>query len=168
MLCGARAGKTGTFCPDPAGVADKALRRRLPCLEMIGLERLPQRSPPIRDAAMKRPLLSLAALACALASSAPAFAQDWRFCIGVAPASHEAVITDVFASGVDSAQLEHRFESYFRARKSRTLTFQCPRGGERLEALNAQTAALQFNRTMGFAVGSLPASEISAVLGAAM
>jgi hypothetical protein len=117
---------------------------------------------------MKRPLLSFAALACALASPAPAFAQDWRFCIGVAPASHEAVITDVFASTADSAQLERRFESYFRAKKSRALTFQCPRGGERLDALNGQTAALQFNRKMGFTVGSLPAAEISAILGVAM
>jgi hypothetical protein len=116
---------------------------------------------------MKRLPLAFAALACALASSLPALAQDWRFCIGVAPASHEAMITDVFASAADSGQIERRFEAWFRARKNRALTFQCPRGGERLDALNAQTAALQFNRQMGFSVGSLPASEIPDILGAA-
>jgi hypothetical protein len=101
-------------------------------------------------------------------TSAPAhaLAQEWRFCVGVAPAAHEAVITDVFASSAERAQLEHRFEAYFRARKNRALTFQCPRGAsERVDAMNAQTAALQFNRQMGFSVSSLPSTEVAAAAG---
>jgi hypothetical protein len=113
-------------------------------------------------------VLFLSGLAWADANAA-AFAGDWRFCVGVAPAAHEAVITDLFASAIDSARLEHRFEAYFRARKNRVLTFQCPRGAdERVDALNAQTAALQFNRQMGFSVSSLPAPEAAAVAGADM
>jgi hypothetical protein len=106
-------------------------------------------------------------LGLALASApAHALAQEWRFCVGVAPAAHEAVITDVFASSAESAQLEHRFEAYFRARKNRALTFQCPRGAsERVDAMNAQTAALQFNRQMGFSVSSLPSPEVAAAAG---
>lgn len=105
------------------------------------------------------PVLGVA-LTCAPGYS---LAQEWRFCIGVAPAAHEVVITDVFASSAESARLEHRFEAYFRARKNRVLTFQCPHGAsERVDAMNAQTAALQFNRQMGFSVSSLPSPEIAA------
>jgi hypothetical protein len=96
----------------------------------------------------------------------PAWAQQWRFCIGVAPAAHESVITDIFASEAQSAQIEHRLEAYFRSRRGKTLTFQCPRGApERFDALNAQTTALQFNRQLGFAVSGLPATEAAALVG---
>ncbi len=107
------------------------------------------------------PFLVLALAAC------PARAQEWRFCIGVAPMAHESVITDIFASEAQSAQIEHRLESYFRARRGKTLTFQCPRGAqERFDALNAQTTALQFNRQMGFAVSGLTAAEVTTLVGA--
>lgn len=96
-------------------------------------------------------------------------AQEWRFCVGVAAASHEAVITDVFASPAESARLEHRFEAYFRAKKGHALTFQCPRGASaRLDAINAQTTALQFNRQMGFSVSGLTSAEVAAIAGAGM
>lgn len=105
-------------------------------------------------------LLALAAL--------PARAEEWRFCVGVAPAAHETIITDIFASGAESAQIEHRLEAYFRMKRGKTLTFQCPRGEpERFAALNAQTAALQFNRRMGFAVNGLPAADVAALAGGA-
>ncbi len=108
------------------------------------------------------------ALAFLLAVTAPATAwtAEWRFCVGVAPAAHETVITDIFASAAESARIEHRLEAYFRARKGMVLTFQCPRGAtERFSALNAQTAALQFNRKLGYAVNGLPAAEIAALAG---
>lgn len=119
---------------------------------------------------MKRPLSPFFGLfAFGLMSTGPALAQDWRFCVGVAAGSHETVITDVFASSADGAALEHRFETFFRAKKGRTLTFQCPLGAsERLDALNAQTQALQFNRQMGFSVTDLPASVVAGVVGADM
>jgi hypothetical protein len=104
----------------------------------------------------------------ALTAAGPAQAEEWRFCVGVSPSTHETIITDVFASAADSAQIEHRFEAFFRARRGKTLTFQCPRGAaERYAALNAQTAALQFNRQMGFSVNGLPAAEAVAVAGGA-
>lgn len=107
---------------------------------------------------------SLALLA--FAAAAPAKAQDWRFCVGVAPASHEAIITDIFASAADSARIERRLEAYVRSRRGKSVTFQCPRGAEeRMDAINAQTAALQFNRKMGFSVDSLPAGEIASLGG---
>jgi hypothetical protein len=101
-------------------------------------------------------LLALAAL--------PARAEEWRFCVGVAPSAHETIITDIFASGAESAQIEHRLEAYFRTKRGKALTFQCPRGAsERFAALNAQTAALQFNRQMGFAVNGLSATDVAAL-----
>ena len=100
-------------------------------------------------------------------STGAARSEEWRFCVGVAPSEHETVITDIFASAAESARIEHRLEAYFRARKGKILTFQCPRGaGERFAALNAQTAALQFNRKLGYAVNSLPAAEIAAQIAA--
>jgi hypothetical protein len=107
-------------------------------------------------------------LAVAVCCAAPASAQEWRFCVGVAPAAHEAVITDIFSSAAESARLEHRLENYFRVRHARALTFQCPRGGsERVAAMNAQTAALQFNRMLGFSVGGMTAAELSSATGEA-
>lgn len=118
---------------------------------------------------MKRLFRTLVAAGLSGLAGHSAAAQDWRFCIGVAPSAHEAVITEIFTSAADSAQLERRFESYFRARKGRALTFQCPNpAAERLDALNAQTAALVFNRSMGFSVSSLPSAETAAIAGAPM
>jgi hypothetical protein len=97
--------------------------------------------------------------------TSPAAAQEWRFCVGVAPASHETVISDIFSSDAESARLEGKLSSYYRAHRGRTLTFQCPRGGDRVTALNGQTAALQFNRAMGYAVNGLPVHEVTAALG---
>jgi hypothetical protein len=111
---------------------------------------------------MNARVLVTALLVSAFAAAAPAQAQQWRFCVGVAPAAHETIITDIFASAADSARIERKLEAYVRAHRGKSLVFQCPRGvDERVEALNAQTAALQFNRKMGFAVDSLPAAEIS-------
>ncbi len=108
-------------------------------------------------------LLAVAAIG---TTTATAWTAEWRFCVGVAPAAHETVITDIFASAAESARIEHRLEAYFRARKGIALTFQCPRGApERFSALNAQTAALQFNRKMGYAVNGLAAAEIAALAG---
>jgi hypothetical protein len=101
----------------------------------------------------------------AILLASPAAAQEWRFCVGVAPASHESVISDIFNSGAESARLEQRLQVWYRAHRGRTLTFQCPRGGDRVAALNGQTAALQFNRTMGYAVNGLPSNEVVAALG---
>jgi hypothetical protein len=110
--------------------------------------------------------------ACGLALVVPfvaagaARAGDWRFCVGVAPASHETVITDIFASPEESARLERRFEAYYRGRDGRALTFQCPRGyDDRTQALNAQTTALQFDQQMGFAVSNLGAARVAAIVG---
>lgn len=112
-----------------------------------------------------RALAVVFGLLCPLAASA----DEWRFCVGVAPAAHEAIITDVFASSSESAQIEHRLESYFRSRRGKTLTFQCPRGAtERYDALNAQTEALQFNRQMGFSVNGLPAAEVVSLTGGSL
>ena len=105
------------------------------------------------------------AVAFVILLATPASAQEWRFCVGVAPATHETVISDIFSSGADSARLEQRLQTWYRAHRGRSLTFQCPRGGDRVAALNGQTAALQFNRTMGYAVNGLPSNEVITALG---
>ena len=111
--------------------------------------------------------LTILALLCAAAptTAAAAAAQDWRFCVGVSSATHESVITDVFVSSADSARIEHRLESFFRTKKGRSLTFQCPRGdADRTNAVNAQTSALKFNQLIGFSVTPMPAADLSAAL----
>ncbi len=112
------------------------------------------------------PRVARLALAVLFATPALADAGEWRFCVGVAPDSHETVITDIFSSPEESARLERRFEAYYRGRDGRALTFQCPRGyGDRVDALNAQTAALEFDRQLGFAVSSLGAAKVAGVVG---
>lgn len=112
------------------------------------------------------PRVSCLALAVLLAAPGVAGAGEWRFCVGVAPDSHETVITDIFASPEESARLERRFEAYYRGRDGRALTFQCPRGyGDRVNALNAQTTALEFDRQLGFAVSNLAAAKVAAIVG---
>jgi hypothetical protein len=114
----------------------------------------------------RRPLAPGVALAILLLAPGAAAAGDWRFCVGVAPASHETVVTDIFSSPEQSAQLERRFEAYYRGRDGRALTFQCPRGyDDRIDALSAQSTALEFNRQMGFAVSDLGAARVAAIVG---
>ena len=81
----------------------------------------PCRLPDLATPPMNRLTLpAVAACVFGLAAASPARAQDWRFCVGIAPAAHEAVITDIFVSSADSAPLEHRFEAWFRAKKGRS------------------------------------------------
>jgi hypothetical protein len=75
------------------------------------------------------------------------------------------VISDIFTSGADSARLEQKLQAWYRAHRGRALTFQCPRGGDRVAALNGQTSALQFNHIMGYSVNGLPANEVGLALG---
>ncbi|WP_298352928.1 hypothetical protein [Rhodoblastus sp.] len=106
------------------------------------------------------------ALVLPLVAAGAAKADEWRFCVGLAPDSHETVITDIFASPEESTRLERRFEAYYRGRNGRALTFQCPRGySDRTQALNAQTTALQFDQQMGFAVSNLAAARVAAIVG---
>jgi hypothetical protein len=100
-----------------------------------------------------------------LLAAGSARAEEWRFCVGVVPSSHETVISDIFTSEADSGRLEHKLEAYYRTKRAKTLTFQCPRGGDRVAALNGQTAALQFNRTLGYSVNGLPSHEVAMALG---
>jgi hypothetical protein len=116
----------------------------------------------------RAPIPFVSALLLVLAAS-PSRAGEWRFCVGFAPATHEAVITDVFDTSAESAQIEHRLEGYFRARRGKTLVFQCAQGApERVAALNAQTQALQFDRVMGYSVSGFAAAEVVALAGGAL
>lgn len=108
-----------------------------------------------------------AAAACliGLCAGGPAAAAQWRFCVGVAPASHRVVITGIFASDADSATLQRDLQAYMRDRKGETLTFLCPRGApNRTQAIDAQNQALQFDRNMGFSVNDLPAADVVAAV----
>ena len=111
------------------------------------------------------PVFTALSLISSFALPGAASAEEWRFCVGVSPATHETVITDIFSSPAESAQIERRLEGHFRAHKGKSLTFQCPRGPEeRYAALNAQTQALQFNRKMGFSVNGFSAADIGALV----
>lgn len=105
-------------------------------------------------------LASLAAAACAVAT--PSAAANWRFCVAVVADSHKTLISDVFSSDAEPDKLERRFEATLRARTGQIATLQCPLGGpDKIEALNAQTVAINFNRKLGYEVETLPAAEIA-------
>ncbi len=113
------------------------------------------------------PRRAAAACLAGLFACAPAAAEQWRFCVGVAPAAHRAVVTDIFASDANGAILQRDLQAYMRARKGETLTFLCPRGApEKAAALDAQTQAEHFDRNMGFSVSGLPVADVVAAVDA--
>lgn len=118
-------------------------------------------------AAAKNPMKALTPiLCCAALAATPCAAADWRFCVAVVAESHKTLISDVFSNAADSDKLERRLEQAFRARTGQVATFQCPLGGpEKLDALNAQTVAITFNRKLGYQIENLPAAEIASLLG---
>lgn len=115
----------------------------------------------------RRILRPAAALSLWLGALAPAArAADWRFCVAVVADSHKTLISDAFSSAADSDRLERQLESSWQARTGQSVTFQCPTSfADKIDALNAQTVAINFNRKLGYKIEDLPAAEIASLLG---
>ena len=97
-------------------------------------------------------------LACAFAGAAlslvaaPAAAASelWTFCVASARGGDDVWITDVFAATRDRVRLEARPEGLLARQGASRVDVQCPAPvADKTAAVNAQFAAVEFNRKLG-------------------
>ena len=97
-------------------------------------------------------------LACALfgaamicvAAPAAAAGESWTFCVASARGGDAVWITDVFAATRDRVQLERDVKSYLARQGAARVDVQCPAPvADKTAAVNAQSAAIAFNRKLG-------------------
>jgi hypothetical protein len=100
-----------------------------------------------------------AAIVC-VAAPAAAASELWTFC--VASARGDAVwITDVFAATRDRVQLERDVKSYLARQGAARVDVQCPAPvADKTAAVNAQFAAIAFNRKLGATLHEVRAGEL--------
>jgi ABC-type sugar transport system substrate-binding protein len=104
------------------------------------------------------------AFACAVLSlvAAPAVAagDSWTFCVASARGDN-VWITDVFAATRSRERLERDMKAYLAARGAARVDVQCPEPvTDKTAAVNAQFAAIEFNRKLGAKLHEAPAREL--------
>jgi hypothetical protein len=106
-----------------------------------------------------RRLFAGAVLSLVVAAAATA-SESWTFC--VASARGDAVwISDVFAATRDRLRLERDMKAYLARRGATRVDAQCPEPvADKTEAVNAQSAAIAFNRKLGATLREVPALEL--------
>jgi hypothetical protein len=96
----------------------------------------------------------------ALAPSASAAATKWTFCVASETATKDVWITDVFATTTRRESLEIGFKALLEHGGHSRIVAQCPQtSADKIDSINAQTAAEEFNRKLGSALHEVPASE---------
>ena len=108
-----------------------------------------------RDAPLARPrrrrrlCVPLAAPAlCAAAAD-----QQWTFCVASTRGGDDVWITDVFAATRGHKRLEGELKAYLASRGASRIDAQCPApAADKTAAVNAQFAAVEFNRKLGSAL----------------
>jgi len=107
-------------------------------------------------------------LACAFAGAAlslvaaPAAAANelWAFCVASAGGDN-VWITDVFAATRDRVRLERDVKTYLARQGATRVDVQCPAPvADKTAAVNAQFAAVEFNRKLGATLHEVRAGEL--------
>jgi hypothetical protein len=107
-----------------------------------------------------RGLLALIAIVLSAPSSFSGDAPRWTFCVASSEAGKDVWISNVFATGPDRERLEGDFKSVIERKGAARADAQCPLPREdKIEAVNAQFAAEQFNLRLGAAVHQVFASD---------
>ncbi|MGA2492024.1 MAG: hypothetical protein ABSF67_03635 [Roseiarcus sp.] len=104
-----------------------------------------------------------AVLSLVAASSAPAAAASelWAFCVASARGGDAVWITDVFAATRDRVRLERDVKAYLARQGVTRVDVQCPAPvADKTAAVNAQFAAVEFNRKLGATLHEAPAREL--------
>lgn len=86
--------------------------------------------------------------------AALAATQSWTFCI--AEAGEDIFVTEVFAASLDREKLEALYAARLRASGVAHAVVQCPAPqDEKVDAVNAQFTAIQFQRKLAHKLHSL-------------
>jgi hypothetical protein len=94
---------------------------------------------------------------------APAVAagDSWTFCVASARGSGDVWITDVFAATRDRVRLERDVKAYLARQGATHVDVQCPAPvADKTAAVNAQFAAIAFNRKLGATLHEVQAGEL--------
>jgi hypothetical protein len=90
------------------------------------------------------------ALLSLVAASAAAASELWTFCVGSTRGGDAVWITDVFAATRDRVRLERDVKAYLARQGATRVDVQCPEPViDKTAAVNAQFAAIAFNRKLG-------------------
>jgi hypothetical protein len=101
-----------------------------------------------------------AAMSLVAASCAPAAAASklWTFCVASARGGDNVWITDVFAATRGRERLERDVKAYLARQGATRVDVQCPAPvADKTAAVNAQFAAVEFNRKLGAELHEAPA-----------
>ena len=97
------------------------------------------------------------ALLLAIVSNAALASQKWTFCAASDGDSKEVWITGVFKSTKNRRTVESEMQAALRRRTAMRTVVQCPEPSEnKVEAVNAQTTAIEFNHRLGLRLHALP------------
>ncbi len=95
-----------------------------------------------------------------LLHSASDASELWTFCVASSPSGGEVWITHPFASSSDRRALETEMQTTLKRRQGERALAQCPQpSSDKVAVINAQTAAIEFNRKLGAVMHELPEDE---------
>jgi hypothetical protein len=96
-----------------------------------------------------------------LLGAAPARASaGWTFCVAAAPGGKEVWITDVFAASRERERLEVDLKGFLKTQGVAGAVAQCPLPkDDKIEVVNAQFTAAEFNRKLGHTLHDVAAPE---------
>ena len=96
-----------------------------------------------------------------VAAPAAAASESWTFCVASARGGDNVWITDVFAAPRDRVQLERDVKAYLARQGATRVDVQCPAPvADKTAAVNAQSAAIAFNRKLGATLYEVRAGEL--------
>jgi hypothetical protein len=109
----------------------------------------------------KRAAISIALIVgLSLFHSATDAAELWTFCVASSPGGGEVWITRPFASSGERRALETEMQTTLKQRQGERTLAQCPQpSSDKVAVVNAQTAAIEFNRKLGAVMHELPEDE---------
>ena len=98
---------------------------------------------------------------CLVAAPAAAAGDSWTFCVASASGGSDVWITDVFAAPQAREKLERDLKTYLARHGAAHIDAQCPAPvADKTAAVNAQFAAIAFNRKLGATLHEVAAREL--------
>ncbi|HEY0329203.1 MAG TPA: hypothetical protein VGC77_08880 [Rhodopseudomonas sp.] len=96
--------------------------------------------------AFRRTLLTVAL---AISATAPACANDWRYCLASSDADHKAYVSAPFSTSDDLVRAETSFRDLLKRSHLKNYVVQCPRSDDETSLLAMQRHAIGFNAQYG-------------------